>query len=141
MMNFSDIISRAVDAFGFDSEKDLAQLFKISQQNFSNRKKKGTLLAEVIEKCIDLHPEISLHWLLTGQGQRHLSEVEKSTGPIDVELLRQIIESVDEQLGIMKLKLPSMKRAELIALLYEHFSESGNEVNMGTVIKFVRLAA
>ena len=116
-MNFPDIISRAVDAFEFDSEKDLAQLFKISQQNFSNRKKKGTLLNEVIEKCIELHPEISLHWLLTGQGQRYFNEEERNAGPIDIEMLRQIIESVDVQLGIMKLKLPPMKRAELIALL------------------------
>lgn len=73
-MNFDQIISRTNKVFGYKSDKFLAQHLGISQQNFSNRKKKGTLLPEVIIEVCKLHPEVNLHWLITGFGRMYISD-------------------------------------------------------------------
>ena len=65
-MNYSEIVNRTIEVFRYKKEKDVAELLGLKQQNFSNRKRKGTLLKELLNKCIEIHPEVNLHWLITG---------------------------------------------------------------------------
>lgn len=67
-MNFQEIINRIIEIFEYKTQKDIAELLGLKQQNFSNRKRKGTLLKEIVNKCIEIHPEVNLHWLITGEG-------------------------------------------------------------------------
>ncbi|MEN6384103.1 MAG: helix-turn-helix domain-containing protein [Phycisphaerales bacterium] len=62
------IIERALDAFGCQNQEQLADLFHISPQDLSNRKRKGTLL-KLIEKE-SFRREISYDWIKTGKGAR-----------------------------------------------------------------------
>ena len=42
------IIERAINAFGCNNQKQLAELFGILPEDFSNRKRRGTLLKGII---------------------------------------------------------------------------------------------
>lgn len=72
-MNYEEIICRAVELFGYETEKELAQLLDISQQSFSNRKKTGGLLKKLIELVSDVHENVNLDWLIYGRGTRYIS--------------------------------------------------------------------
>jgi len=71
-MKYEKIVERAVEIFGYKTDKELAQQLDISQQSFSNRKYKGTLLKELIEAISELHPEVNLDWLLHGRGPKYV---------------------------------------------------------------------
>ncbi|MEN6439460.1 MAG: helix-turn-helix domain-containing protein [Syntrophobacter sp.] len=60
------VLVRFRQAFGLDSDKEVAEIFDISQQNFHHRKKRGTILPLMIGYSIDKN--VNLHWLLTGEG-------------------------------------------------------------------------
>lgn len=74
-MNYSEIISRMIEIFEYKTEKEVAELLGLKQQNFSNRKRKGTLLKELINKCVELHPRVNLHWLITGEGIKYTHDL------------------------------------------------------------------
>jgi hypothetical protein len=48
----------------------------------------------------------------------------------------QIIEGIEEYLVERQLELKPEKKARLIALLYEHFSETLREVNQDTIVSY-----
>ena len=138
-MNFDKIIERTREIFNFESDKELAELFDITQQNFINRKKKGTLLAEVVNESNKLHPEVNLHWLLTGKGQKYITDLPPS--PVDSSTMKSIIEAVEERLLRLRIMLKPDKKAEVITALYDYFVETGKEINKDTVERYLRLAA
>lgn len=80
-MNFDEVIKRTQEVFGFDSDKQLAELFEISQQNFSNRKRKGTLLPKIVRAVSKLHPEVNLDWVLRGRGSKVFSPNQATLPP------------------------------------------------------------
>jgi transcriptional regulator with XRE-family HTH domain len=60
----------------------------------------------------------------------------------DLELIKQVIESVEEHLQNNQLVMPPAKIAELVAVLYEEISESSDkQVNKGTVSRLIKLAS
>ena len=67
-MFFDDFTDRAKEIFGFKTDKELSQLLGMKQNNFWNRKKKGTLFKVVAEKIVEIHPGVNFHWLVTGEG-------------------------------------------------------------------------
>lgn len=73
-MNFDKIIGRAVSVFGLKTQADFAvEVLKIGANNLSNKKKvgvKGALLSELVSKIVKIHPEVNLHWLITGEGEQ-----------------------------------------------------------------------
>lgn len=87
-----------------------------------------------------IHQEfgVDLTWLLTGQGDPYIKE---AGGSVDADVLRQLIEAVEEGLDARGLETTPAKKAAFIAYLYEQFMESGQEATKDRVEKFLRLVA
>lgn len=60
--------------------------------------------------------------------------------PVDTDVLRQVIEGVDEILTASRRKADPAKKAEAIVLLYEHFLVAGR-VERGFIERQLRLVA
>ena len=58
-----------------------------------------------------------------------------------VQTLKLILEAMEEMLAKKKIKLAPGKKAEVIALLYELFTETEKEVDVDTVERYLRLVA
>jgi Bacteriophage CI repressor helix-turn-helix domain len=65
MVNFSIVIEKIMGITGLSNDKDIAKALDISPQDFSNRKKRGTLLPVIVEWA--LREKVSIDWLLTGE--------------------------------------------------------------------------
>lgn len=76
-MNVDEIILRIRDRCSIPSDKELAKRLGLSQPNFANRKKRGTLLDLLIDFAI--HENVNLHWLITGKD----SSAPASDKPLD----------------------------------------------------------
>lgn len=67
------------------------------------------------------------------------------SGPLDVDLLRYVIKSVENGLDENDLELPPDKKAEFITLLYENYADKQRPVNKEeakqTVVRHLRLIA
>lgn len=73
MVDFSKIIKCIMDIENLSNEKDVAELFGFSAQNFSKRKKSGSLLPLIISWGIS--KRVNLNWLLTGEGDLYINKV------------------------------------------------------------------
>lgn len=72
MLNFKEIENRIKIQTGLSESKDIAALFKMTPQNYSNKKGLGTLLPVIVEWAV--HEKVNLDWLMRG-------EEEKKAGP------------------------------------------------------------
>jgi hypothetical protein len=101
-MDFS-IIARMKHIAGIKTDKDLAELIDLSPADFSNRKKRDTLLPLIIDWAI--HEKVDLNWLLTGDGNQTLDSVDAdSLNPVDsysfrIKSLEKEVESLKEQMA------------------------------------------
>ena len=55
--------------------------------------------------------------------------------------MKQIIEGVENHLEAENLVLAPELKSRLIALLYDHYAETGEEVNKGKVARYLKLVA
>lgn len=60
---------------------------------------------------------------------------------VSIDVLRQLIEAVEEALVVRKLTATPDKKAEFIAFLYEYFTETGKEVSREFVERHLKLVA
>lgn len=67
MLNFKEIENRIKKRTGLSEGKDIAALFKMTPQNYSNKKGLGTILPTIIEWAIQ--ENVDLNWLLIGESQ------------------------------------------------------------------------
>lgn len=65
-INIELIIERTQTAFNCTNQKQLAELFNISPDDFSSRKRRGTLTKLIEKEAFRRH--ISYDWIITGQG-------------------------------------------------------------------------
>lgn len=65
MVNIKFIIERLQELTGINSKKELAVLFGLSAADFSNRKRRGSLLPLIIDWAIN--ENVNVNWLLTGE--------------------------------------------------------------------------
>lgn len=77
MMNLDQIIYRFKQIKHIKTDKEVATELNLSPTDFSNRKKRETLLPLIIEESI--HENVNINWLLTGKGEI-LTEEEKGRG-------------------------------------------------------------
>lgn len=110
--------------------------------------------AVFLNKLLDLYPDISPTWLLTGQGEIKLTggittadhfpaynPNQTATG-VSEELLQAVLEAVEDYLESVDGQLPANKKAQLVAMLYDMCTGSTeNKVDKATVIRLVKLAA
>ena len=74
MVNYSEIIERIKKSDKLRYDKEVASLFGLSEPDFNNRKKRGTLLELIVE--LGITRGWNLHWLLTGNKSKGCSEDE-----------------------------------------------------------------
>jgi transcriptional regulator with XRE-family HTH domain len=143
-MNFSDrlktVISRSGlkrDEFAKSGGISRAQLFKYLKGDQSP----GTAFYQRLKANI---PWINLEWLISGEGEPDLREIEgppkTPPPPVDLELLESVIAGVEGVLGMANKELDPDKKAQVIILLYEYFHKSGEEADSNIVSKYVKLA-
>lgn len=65
MVNFDLVIKRIEDLKGVRGDKHVAAILGLSPQDFSNRKKRGSLLPAIFEWAIN--ESVNLDWLIKGQ--------------------------------------------------------------------------
>lgn len=65
-VNISDVIGRIKEREGLRFNKDVAAIWNLSESDFNNRKRRGTLLSLFVDYAIE--KGWSLDWLLKGNG-------------------------------------------------------------------------
>lgn len=78
IVNIEDVISRAKMFTNSKTNKELSERLGISQSDFSNRKKRNSLLPLLIEMAF--HEKVNSDWLLTGEGDIRPDEVKEKNG-------------------------------------------------------------
>lgn len=101
--------------------------------------------AEFVEKVCRTF-NVSPTWLILGEGPMSLNEVREPgpaapASPLDHELLRHVIEGVEDGLSRRHLTLSPDKKARLIDLLYEHFHKIQELPQAQMVDRFLKLVA
>lgn len=92
----------------------------------------------------------TLDWLITGKTIDHPpypatshghGSVKEST-PVDLGLIKEIIETVEKHLQNNQLKISPAKIAELVVVLYEEACETDfKNINAGTIARLIKLAS
>jgi len=65
MINLNSVVGRILEKKGLTQNREVAEILGISPADFSNRKKRGTLLPLLIDWAI--HEKVNLHWFITGE--------------------------------------------------------------------------
>lgn len=138
-MEIDSVLERIKQLKSLKSEKDVALLLGLSPQDFSNRKRRDTLRPLVLEWAA--REGINMNWLICEQGERYHGRQGEGRleGGIDKDLLRLVIEMVEqggEDLGVHP---KADKKAELIVTLYE-MHQRQKEVDRQTLLRLIRLA-
>ena len=135
-MDIDDIIKRLSSYKKIKKKQDIAKLIGLSPSDYSNRYGRGTLLPVIL--MWGIKDGINLNWLLTGKGEPEISE----TTQINTKALSQIISGVEKALKNLKIKKPDpVKKAEFIAMCYEFYNQSGQEVSEDFIERHLRLVA
>ena len=78
--------------------KEIAELLNLSEQDFSNRKKRGTLIEPIVKWGVN--ENVNLNWLLTGKGEPYVTKSAEVVAYLDdpetaelMEMTKQIIQS------------------------------------------------
>lgn len=99
-MDNSPIVDRMKQHLNIHDDKKIADIFSLSPANFSNRKKRGSLLAELTKWGVE--QGVDLNWLIKGETEKCTDTVGEKThvySAVDVALLREAIEKV---MGFLK---------------------------------------
>lgn len=83
MVNLDGMIKRMLEIKGLSQSKEAAKLLGISPADFSNRKRRGTLLPLMIEWAIG--EKIDLHWFITGEGLKRTNK-ETEINPLLIDV-------------------------------------------------------
>jgi len=117
MLNFKEIENRIKKHTGLSEGKDIAALFGMTPQNYSNKKGLGTILPTIIEWAIQ--ENVNLDWLLKGEQIEVVAEKQAAYLSIDREtqIVNQMMEGMTDQQRRDILKYVEDKKllAELIA--------------------------
>ena len=101
MLNFSEIVDRIMRLENTSKKTDIANLLDSNTSKFSVWERRNTIpLENLLTYC--RNRELSIHWLLTGEGPRHIPDP-ASVLPSDYALLRAKAAKYDqiiEALGI-----------------------------------------
>jgi hypothetical protein len=97
----------------------------------------GLPLLENVVKIADAC-EVSVSWLATGRGPREATALAKLGQPtLDAGLLKNVLIAVEGHLRDHNLVMKTDKKAALVVLLYEHFSERDGRVDTEAFRRFM----
>lgn len=129
MINVDSILNRIKTFKKYKTDADLAKRLGVEPHTVSTWRKRETIPHEKLITFCDTEG-ISLDWLLTGKGPvKRRKRVGRSIGKAhprefyDPQLLREIVETVEEIFQREHLSLRPAKKAELITLLYEELQK------------------
>lgn len=139
-MDTEAVLDRIKQAKSLKNDREIAALLGLSPQDFSNRKKRGTLRPLLVEWAAK--ERLNVSWILTGEGEMYEEGrvAESASGTLDPDLLRLVIEAIEQGLEELDLELKPVKKADLIVTVYEMYRQ-GKEVDRVTLIRLIRLAA
>lgn len=135
--NYEIILSRLKEVLDAKSDADVARGLEISTAALSAFKKQGKFPYERLVKFC-LTRDISIDWLFKGG---HTSPPAPTS--LNKDLLRSIIEGVEEYLRREHLELPADKKAELTVYLYERLLKEKTDSSQvrGEVKALLKLVA
>jgi len=95
-----------------------------------------------IDKISDLATagKVSQEWLLFGDEINDPSATYARVPVLNYDLLLEVLLAVDKGMAQLKLDLPAEKKAKLITLLYDYFTNRQEPVDMTNVIRFIDIA-
>ena len=93
--------------------------------------------------------DVNLNWLLDGRGtpfiERGTDEASgaepDASADIDIDILAGVIQALENYLKAGRLTLDPAPKARLLAVLYDHFADTGETANKKTIARFIRLVA
>jgi hypothetical protein len=135
-LDTESILIRIKSLRAVSKDKDIAMLLELSPQDFSNRKKRDTLIEPIVKWGIN--ENVDLNWLLTGE---EFSNPKDGPTPLDPVILKQVIEGVESYLEDIKKVLSPELKARLISLLYDYFAKTGEQVHRRKVESYLKLVA
>lgn len=127
MIDISKIINRIKAFKALKKDKQVAVIIGLSEQNFNNKKKRNTLIPDIVEWAIN--NGVDLNWLITGQSH------------VDEALLAESIAWTDSQLKRRKKKLTSEKKAIIALNYYQKYIETGEIVDDKEMDRYLRLVS
>lgn len=94
-MDITEIEKRIDSRFGTKTATKRAELIGVSVQNYTNKKKRGTLIYDLLDWAIE--NGINTNWLITGNGPERSDE---TLTQIELKHIRTIKQFDDPELGL-----------------------------------------
>jgi len=122
--------------------KELAQIIGISQGSLSDIENEKTKPSADTLSSIVRNTDINPYWLLTGKGPM-LKEGDHlfAHQGLNPQVVKDVIETLEELLEREKVHLPPSKKAELVVLLAEEVQEEEQELSPGRILRLIKLAS
>jgi hypothetical protein len=136
-MDIEAVLERIKQAKSLRSEKEIASLLGLSPQDFSNRKRRGTLRPLLLDWAA--REGVSVNWLICEEGGMYGPQG-GAGGGLDKDLLRRAIEMAEQGVEESGVQLKAAKKAELIVTLYE-MCRDRREVDGSTLLRLIELAS
>jgi len=115
LVDIDDIISRVRSYLKIKSDRQVAEVLGISKENFSNRKRRGSLMPLFIEWGIK--EGVNLQWLITGEtfdsGDIYPVEMKLDVDQV-LQQTRQILEGDDDEASIALITIIDRFSRELL---------------------------
>jgi hypothetical protein len=144
LLSISEILDIIKKLEKISKDTELASIFGVRQSLITMWRKRGTVPYENLLHYCELR-NIDPLWLLTGKGPKYRSESSKTatTRHPKLNLMKEVIEAVEEVFERDKLSLSPEKKARLITLIYEEVSEDEKKLPLigQKVGKLIKLAS
>lgn len=143
MLSIDEILKAVKEIAGVSRDSEIAHLLDIRQSMISMWRKRGTIPYEFLLHFCEQH-NIDMVWLLTGEGPQYRGEsLSSASRHIDLDLMSEVIETVEDVFERDNLSLPPEKKARLVTLIYEEIAEDETKkASMEQkVVKLLKLAS
>jgi hypothetical protein len=143
MLSITEILDTIKKLEDLSKDTEIAAIFKVRQSMLTMWRKRGTIPYEnLLRYCEERN--IDPLWLMTGKGPKYrgVSQASPVRNP-KLNLMTEVIETVEEVFEREGLSLTPAKKARLITLIYEEISEDEGKLSTieQKVVKLTKLAS
>lgn len=143
MLSITEILEIIKNLEGLSKDTEIAAIFKVRQSMITMWRKRGTIPYEMlIHYCEERN--IDPLWLLTGTGPKYRgSSQASSVQDPKLDLMMEVIATIEEVFQRDGLSLPPAKKARLITLIYEEIAEDKGKMSAieARVVNLTKLAS